>query len=231
MTLSRIKDLSLIVLFLMMSYAVWDISRVVRQTSEDLRSEVRATNVLLQREMVSWRTNSFHMMNNRMTSLERNTMARLDRLNFNLNSNLEEFNRNAAVLANNTTTVANEFQKTAGEYRMLQADISKRVRLFDSQLDCSVNDFCWQNLATDTMIASRDMSLSGSKAFFEVSSNVPVWTQDFNRVSGALAVGIPKVTDNVSDITLNVKKMTTKKWYDRIIGIAAGAAIGMAGYK
>lgn len=231
MTLSKVKDLSLILLFVMMSYAVWDITRVVRQTSEDLRSEVRTTNVLLQREMVMWRTNGFQVIDSRLTSLEKNTMSRLDRLNFNLNSNLVQFNQNAAVLANNTTTVANEFQKTAVDFRVLQADVTKRVRLFDSQLDCSVNDFCWQNLATDTMIASRDMSLSGSKAFFEVSSNVPVWTQDFNRVSGALSVGIPKVTDNVADITLNVKRMTTKRWYDRIIGIAAGTAIGMAGYK
>ena len=221
----KIKDISISIFFIVISLLAIDFSIFGKKWMLDTQKELQTTNVLLQKELVNWRTGTTAVVDTHMAQIEKETFKRLDTFNANLNTNLETVAANTTTIANNTTTLTTEVQLTAGEYRTLRKDIVDRIKLFDPQFDCETNDFCWQNLATDTMIASRDMSINGSKSFNEISRNVPLWTANTNMISNSIALNVPKFVENTAQISENINKITKPKWYDRILSYGFSGAL------
>jgi len=215
---------------IILTYAAVDFLYHLKTTMYHIQSELTETNRALQAELTATRKEVIALTDFHLKEIEKNTFTEvrklnksIDRILTNVSNEVSTLVDNTTVVANNTTVLVNDLVETSKSIRGFQADLSQRVKLFDPVLDCQTNDFCWQNLATDTMISARDMSISGSKAFNDLSSNMNYWTRDFTQISGALSDGVPKITSNVADITANVKRMTTKKWYDRILTVGLGA--------
>jgi ABC-type transporter Mla MlaB component len=88
------------------------------------------------------------------------------------------------------------------------ADIPTAVGArFDNQTDCTRNALCWQNLTTDTLtnfrFTGRDISSS---------------TKTFNEGFPVLMSGVNTTVINFASITSNINRLTTPKWYDRLLG-------------
>jgi len=158
----------------------------------------------------------FDKTNDRVSSLERNTFnlandlredsfgaigdvrkdlfARVDTLGGTLNSNL-----NTQMSSLNST-----IGDVAKPYKEMPGVLATR---FDRQTDCDHNALCWQNLTTDVLtnfrFTGRDLSTS-AKVF---SDGFPV-----------IETGIQTSVTNFASITTNINKLTTPKWYDRLLG-------------
>jgi len=85
---------------------------------------------------------------------------------------------------------------------------------FDRQTDCDHNALCWQNLTTDTLtnfrFTGRDISAS---------------TKVFNDGFPVLMAGFQESVTNFASITKNVNRLTTPKWYDRLLGYGLNGVI------
>jgi hypothetical protein len=85
---------------------------------------------------------------------------------------------------------------------------------FDRQTDCDHNALCWQNLTTDTLtnfrFTGRDISAS---------------TKVFNDGFPVLMTGFQTSVTNFASITTNINRLTTPKWYDRLLGYGLNGVI------
>jgi len=164
-------------------------------------------------------------LDTRLGSVQQDLNVRLASLERKADTHLTTIEKRAFVsldgLDANLTKVADESILLSQDYRKVPAYLT----LFDEQLDCKNNDFCWQNLTTDSLISIRNVSVDANKTFITLNENVPVWTQDFNKISSSISLGLPKIVENSAKITSNIDRMTQRKWYDRLISGAVGGVV------
>jgi hypothetical protein len=91
--------------------------------------------------------------------------------------------------------------------------------------DCAKNKLCLQGQASDTMFAWRQSSRDTSTLMTGLNVTLPKIEDHFLSISNTFATDIPLITGNINGIALNINKITTPHWYDRIIGYALNAGL------
>jgi hypothetical protein len=143
-------------------------------------------------------------LTNLETSLTNITNNQLSEFNKTLNSQLTETNKSIAKL----TDAYADVPKTLGD------------RL-DVYTDCKGNALCWQNQFTDTLFAVRTTSRDVSKTMVSVEKTTDMFGVEFPKITK----NAEDITTNVNGIALNINKITTPHWYDRVLGYALNGAI------
>lgn len=148
-------------------------------------------------------------------------------LQTNLNTGVTSVNQILATLETHVNTQAtslnNQVAKLTDTVIAIPNDIKTK---FGPQFDCDNNGYCTQNLITDTLIASKKTMQDISLTSLTVNNVVPGVTQSVTKSMNLLAddtlphlsLNLETITKNSADITGNIKKITTPKWYDRVIG-------------
>jgi hypothetical protein len=130
-------------------------------------------------------------------NINKNSFGQITTLNAHLDNQMTALNQN---LDNHFGVLSGSVSKVADAY----AGIPAR---FDRQTDCEKNGLCWQNLTTDLLtnfrFTGRDISAS---------------TKVFNDGFPVILTGVQTSVTNFASITSNINRLTTPKWYDRLLG-------------
>jgi len=175
----------------------------VLRTTEFTRNEVGQ----LRADTFAFLDNTTAQLDRRIGSIEKNTFARLDSVEANTFASLERMETNINRITDETILLSQDYRKVA-----------QTVDRLEPFLNCDENDFCWQNLTTDSLISFRNVSVDANKTFLMINEHVPVLTEDFTRISNSLSDGVPKIVENSGEITKNINALTKPRWYDRLIG-------------
>lgn len=197
----------------------------IDSTLKNVESDVLVSTSLIRRELVSFRQGTFDTLNSsisrldyRLSSFEKNVFTRVDEIDKKTFVELEKTNKDIHDVAVSITQLSDEYQK-------IPKQVSYLTKTFEPNINCQINEYCWPNLFSDLLIDSRNMVRDGSKTFTLVNNEIPKITGDVTKVSNALSIGIPKVTENTTKITENVQRLTKPKWYDRLLGIGANGTL------
>jgi hypothetical protein len=107
-------------------------------------------------------------------------------------------------------------------YNDVPAKLDER---FGPYTDCKKNALCLQGQLSDTMFAVRTASRDIGSNSGVIASNFTNLTSNVSLASDSIKTGIPKIVQNSEDVTANLKKMTTPKWYDRIFTYAVSGSL------
>jgi len=110
----------------------------------------------------------------------------------------------------------------ATAYAAIPATVGAR---FDKYTDCSTNDLCWQGQFSDSLFAIRTTSRDVSTTMDGLNHSLPIFESNVTKISDTFAVGVPKITTNVENITANINKITHPHWYDRLLGYVVDGAV------
>lgn len=218
---SILKNLSISIFFLALSYSVLEITLSIKNMESDVlisTSMIRKEIPILRNSVFAVVDDSVKRIDRRVASVEKNLFARVDSIEKKTFIEIEKTNRDIHQVALSIDNLSQEYNKVPNE-------LFKITKNIEPNINCSINDYCWPNLFSDLLIDSRNMVRDGSKTFSLVNREVPKFTSDINKVSTSLAVEIPKVTENTTKITDNINRLTKPKWYDRLLGIGANATL------
>lgn len=236
------RDVSVGIFFIVLSFCIISLTQFSKTFLTQTKTETLA---LVNKQTNLLRQDTFLQLDTVTKTLDRRLEVTADRLDTRLGSVQQDLNVRLASLESKAdthlTTIENRafvsldgldsnLTKVADESILLSKDYRKvpaYLTLFDEQLDCKNNDFCWQNLTTDTLISVRNVSVDANKTFLTINENVPVWTQDFNKISSSISLGLPRIVDHSASIAGNIDRMTKKRWYDRLL---SGAISGVITY-
>jgi len=218
---SILKNISISIFFLALSYSVLEITLSIKNMESDVlisTSMIRKEIPILRNSVFAVVDDSVKRIDRRVASVEKNLFARVDSIEKKTFIEIEKTNRDIHQVALSIDNLSQEYNKVPNELFKITKNIEPNV-------NCNINDYCWPNLFSDLLIDSRNMVRDGSKTFSLVNREVPKFTSDINKVSTSLAVEIPKVTENTTKITDNINRLTKPKWYDRLLGIGANATL------
>lgn len=218
---SILKNLSISIFFLSLSYSVLEITLSIKNMESDVlisTSMIRKEIPILRNSVFAVVDDSVKRIDRRVASVEKNLFARVDSIEKKTFIEIEKTNRDIHQVALSIDNLSQEYNKVPNE-------LFKITKNIEPNINCNINDYCWPNLFSDLLIDSRNMVRDGSKTFSLVNREVPKFTSDINKVSTSLAVEIPKVTENTTKITDNINRLTKPKWYDRLLGIGANATL------
>jgi len=218
--------LSLSVLLISGAYFFYETQKVVKQVPQIAQNEMQATRVLLKEQIDALRTETLGEVNkihtglnssvikivdvadNRLGAIQKDTFSQVDTLNKTVDRQLSETNKSV-----NTLITA-------------YADIPKTVGArFEPFTNCEANGLCWQNQASDALLAIRTSSRATSEAMGSITTTMPQIATNINVASSAFATDFPKITGNITSITGNINRLTTPKWYDRLLGYALNGVV------
>ena len=138
---------------------------------------------------------------NAIGDVRKDLFAQVDTLGGNLNTQVGTLNTN---LNNQMSVLNGTVVDVTKPYKEIPAVFAAR---FDRQTDCDRNALCWQNLTTDTLtnfrFTGRDLSAA---------------TKTFNDGFPVMLTGFQTSVSNFASITTNINRLTTPKWYDRLLG-------------
>lgn len=211
------KNLCISGFFIVLGYVFLDVGAFTKVEVTNIRNEVSKTNTMINEEIPKLRVDTMALLNTtvikldgRISSIEDKAFAKLGSVETNLNT-----------ITSSVTKVSDEAVLLSQDYRKIPNTLNK----FDKELNCVDNDFCWQNLTTDTLVSVRNMAQDGNKSFLlfnekfpNVVKNMDDITADVKIVSTSFADGVPKVVKSTENITANIDRLTKPKWYDRLIG-------------
>ena len=175
-----------------------------------LREEVVAAKYNALSEISSTRS----VADNRLASIEKNLLKRVDILTFLAASELDVINGMIAPVP----AAASE---TIQEYKNIASKANKKLDALDIHTNCDLNDYCWQNLATDTMLDTRNMVRNVSKSSIVFNQEFPKMVMNVSASTHVFATEFPKIVSNTTDITGNINRLTKPKWYDRALSFGA----------
>ena len=210
--------------FIMVALFINDLRATVRafnQIPSIMQSELRETREMANRQITGFRGDAM----NKITEVQANLNKEVNGLAKVADSRLDKIQDgtlNAVVgLSKNVnaqlTTTNRTLDTLATAYINIPKTIGSRI---DYYTDCDKNGLCWQGQITDSMLAWRKSSRDTSSAMDSINKTVPMIAKDWTTVSNSLAVGVPKITNNVADITHNIEDFTHPKWYWRVLGAA-----------
>jgi archaellum component FlaC len=164
------------------------------------------------------------------TILQSNLNTRTKEITTTLDNTSKDLNLRAKEITSTLGQVGNNVETVSTKIVSIPDDFKNQ---FKSQFDCENNGYCWPNLITDDLIASRKTLQDVSLASVTINNAVPqatlAFTKSFNLLSNdtlpALSTNLKIITGNVGEVTANIKKLTTPKWYDRILGYGVNGAI------
>ena len=159
----------------------------------------------------------------RLNQIESDAVKTLNTIATNLNTQLTTTNTN---LNTQLTTANNSITQLTTAYAAVPAQVGQQYNtLFGSYFDCAKNKLCLQGQASDTMFAVRQSSRDTSTLMTGLNETFPKIATNISLISDTFATDIPKITTNINGIALNINKITTPHWYDRIIGYALNGAV------
>lgn len=218
---SILKNLSISVFFLVLSYSIFEITLSIKNIESDVlisTSMIRKEIPILRNSVFTVVDDSVKIIDRRVASVEKNLFTKVDSIEKKTFIEIEKTNKDIHQVALSIDNLTQEYNKVPNE-------LFKITKNIEPNINCNVNDYCWPNLFSDLLIDSRNMVRDGSKTFSIVNREVPKFTNDINKVSTSLAVEIPKVTENTTKITDNINRLTKPKWYDRLLGIGTNATL------
>lgn len=218
---SILKNVSISVFFLTVSYSVFEITLSIKNIESDVlisTSMIRKEIPILRNSVFTVVDDSVKILDRRVASVEKNLFTKVDSIEKKTFIEIEKTNKDIHQVALSIDNLAQEYNKVPNE-------LFKITKNIEPNINCNVNDYCWPNLFSDLLIDSRNMVRDGSKTFSLVNIEVPKFTSDISKVSTSLAVEIPKVTENTTKITDNINRLTKPKWYDRLLGIGVNATL------
>lgn len=218
---THFKNICIGIFFIVLSFAVVDLKNYSKQFLTDTKNEtislVQTESNDLRRDVFDYLKGTNVMIDGRLASIQRMAEVRLTSVEGRADDHLSTIEaRSFKTLDNfdrNLTRFTDESIQLSGEYKK----VPQYLKLFDKQLDCKTNDFCWQNLATDTLISTRNVSIDANKTFLMLNDNVPIWTDNFTKVSSSLATGFPVIVDNTGKITQNLNKLSKPSLMNRVM--------------
>lgn len=88
------------------------------------------------------------------------------------------------------------------------------------------NRWLWDCQNFSGCLQSQTLALMGSAraTMGAVAKATPEIAKDAGTASSAFAIGFPKIVNNTEAATENFKRLTTRRWYDRLLGVGATAA-------
>jgi hypothetical protein len=209
------------ILFLSIAGCLIFLTFAANQTLNNIEADVLRTTEFSRNEISQLREDTFEFLettstrlDRRVASIETKTFTRIDSIESNTFASLERMESNINRITDETILLSQDYRKVANT-----------VDRLEPFLNCEENDFCWQNLATDSMISFRNVSIDANKTFLLVNENVPRLTEDFTRISNSLSLGVPKIVENSGEITKNINALTKPRWYDRLIGWGVNSSL------
>lgn len=202
------------ILFLAIAGCVIFLTLSIQKTVVRVEEDILKTTEFSRNEVAQLRVDTFGFLDtttkrldNRLHSFEKKTFQRIDSIENNTFTTLARVEGNLSSITDETIRLSQDYRKVANT-----------VDRLEPFLNCEENDFCWQNLTTDSLISFRNVSIDANKTFLTVNENVPRLTADFSKISTSLATGVPKIVENSGEITKNINALTKPRWYDRLIG-------------
>lgn len=211
--LTNLRNLSIIVFFITLSWGVWKTVVILDQRSLSMVEVSNTTTAALVAEFHS--TNAIlktttDNLDRRILSIEGHAVRSFETIEANTFQQLEATNHNLELVANSVVVLVEEHKKLAQESTLV-------VQRTNDILDCRYNDLCLSNLVTDVMIDSRNMVRNGSKTFQMVNANIPKLVTDIDKVTTSLADGFPRIVGSTAAVSQNIERITKPKWYDRML--------------
>lgn len=192
-----------------------DVILEVQATRTDAKDLVNTRFDSLQNSVGGW----LKVADRRLASLEKTTDNRLgsiEKNTFTLASDLrtDVFKRVDKIegdLNTQLTTTNSHVGEVTKAWAIVPSTVGARL---DKQTDCATNKLCFQNLFADTMIDVRYTARDVSTASQTFGAAVPVWTKNTTDI-----------TTSFANTSKNIDRLTTPKWYDRVLGYALNGAI------
>lgn len=155
----------------------------------------------------------------RISSLEKTTDKRLASLEVStfdqigqIQTNTFDALRNVSVnLDSQMTTLNSNVGDLTKAYANIPSVVGKR---FEVQTNCTINQLCWQNMATSILRDGRYAALDISSASLEFKKGFPTIVGNVTSITGSFS----KTSDNIA-------RITTPHWYDRLLGYGLNGAL------
>lgn len=216
-----LKNLSIITFFCVCSLFLVKLSDTVASIEDEVtqtNSMIRTEIPLLREEVFNTTNNALVKIDNRFLSVERAVFSRIDTIEKKAFTSIDR-------LHSNLDNITEESISLSRDYRTIPANLNAFMKPINSKMSCTDNDSCWPNLFTDVMIDTRNTARTASSSFILFNREIPKITSDFNKISTSLSVGMPMIIDNTTKVTDNINRLTTPKWYDRLIGATVNGSL------
>jgi hypothetical protein len=152
----------------------------------------------------------------RLSKLESDTFTELTSLHTDtltvLNTQLSEFNRNTGAL-------------TAAYVDIPKVVAARYNRDFGPFTDCVHNKLCLQGQGSDTLFAIRSTSRDLSGMVYTVNPAITSMAASFQSSATTFNAGFPGIVTNFGGFVSNLNRLTSPKWYDRVIGYTLNGAV------
>jgi len=215
------KNIAIGLFFLVLSFSVTfltvSINNVVVETKEEIFKTTEFARVETEKtrkDIFVYLDNTTDKLDRRVSSIENNTFKRIDSIEKNTFNSVERIETNVDKISEEVILLSKDFRR-----------IPNTIEKFDPYIDCENNDFCWQNLTTDSLISFRNVSVDANKTFLTINENVPKLTEDFTKISESMSTGVPKIVENSGQITENINRLTKPKWYDRLLSLGVNGSL------
>jgi hypothetical protein len=213
------------------------VARLLWIVPDIIKTEMTATRALIDtrvsslettanRQLTDWRATTEQQLteirtttDRRISSLEKTTDRHLVALE---GETLKRVDQLVASADRNLTNVAGGVNDLTKTYAAIPDRLDTSLKPFTN---CAENDFCWQNLVTDSMVSFRAASRDTSATMQGISTTIPLVASDVRKSTDAFATQFPIIVQNTSNITSNIDRLTKPKWYDRVIGYAANGTL------
>lgn len=154
-------------------------------------------------------------------SIERNLFARVDHIENELFSQTQQIVDSTDNALFNLNRASFSVEKNSETLNSVLLETNKNLKSINEYMDCESNSFCWPNLTQDTLISIRNVAQDANKTYLLLNESIPKYNEMMLNI-----------TNNTTEITKNVAKLTKPKWYDRLLSTTiAGAAIYVSATK
>lgn len=199
---------------------------VTRELPELVRTEAELTRKAVDDRLASIEEKA----NSQLTDIRREASLKIDQLSNKTDNRLASIQTDLVgqvelVVQNatsNASMVAQDASTLLRTYNAVPGRVEAKIEPFTN---CEENDYCWQNLTTDSLVAIRSTSRDVSRAANTINTTVPEIANDVKLSSNAFATQFPVFIDNTTQVAENINRVTKPKWYDRIIGYALNGSI------
>lgn len=227
--IEKIKQISIIIFFGVLSWCVWDLTQHTKQATNQLVEQVKLarqdtvtlatdTRNQLIGQVVDLRTDTFDFLhtvnrnlNTRLISLESNTFARIDSIESKTFDQVTLVTKNVDQLNSNMAGLIDAYRKPADS-------INQLIQANDIYFNCSRNAMCWSNQTASTLRQIERSTTAVANSMQRIDKSTPVIVSSLEQFSNSFAQNAPQILNNTNDITKNVSRLTKPRWYDRLIG-------------
>lgn len=213
------KNICIGIFFLTLSWIVYD-------TSKFIRTDISHKFDNLNNNTFAYLNVTTDKIDNRISSIENKLFKRIDSIE---NKTFERISSIENKTFASINRIENEVTSLSNEYKTIPKGTQQLFSRFDTQTNCSINDYCWQNLTSDLLIDTRNTVRETSKTFQveipKITKNVSSIANTFDTKFPVVVDNTTKITDNTQKFMENMQRLTKPRWYDRMIGWGVNSSI------